>query len=103
MSKYNVEITQRAFSDIQECVLFVDNVSNEAAQELYEEIMTSISSLKDFPNACPEIEGLTISGEKVRKLLIHRGRYYMIFKVKDDKVVVYDLIDSRKDSSLLKL
>ena len=103
MNKYNLLITQRAFSDITECVLFVNNVSVKAAKSLYIEIMDKINSLKDFPNAYPEIDGLTVGGVKIRRMPVHNGRYLVLYKVETSLVTIYDIIDSRKDNSILKL
>ena len=103
MNAYKIAITQRAFSDINECVLFVSNVSKEAAKVLYNEIISSINSLKTFPNAYPNIEGLVIGGINIKRMPIHHGRYLIIYKVEGDLITIYDVIDSRKDSSILKL
>lgn len=103
MDAYKIVITQRAFSDIYECVLFVSNVSKEAAKVLYTEIISSINSLKTFPNAYPNIEGLVIGGINIKRMPIHHGRYFIIYKVEGDLITIYDVIDSRKDSSILKL
>ena len=103
MNAYKIAITQRAFSDINECVLFVSNVSKEAAKVLYTEIISSINSLKTFPNAYPNIEGLVIGGVNIKRMPIHHGRYLIIYKVEGDLITIYDVIDSRKDSSILKL
>ncbi|MCR4911242.1 MAG: type II toxin-antitoxin system RelE/ParE family toxin [Bacilli bacterium] len=103
MNAYKIAITQRAFSDINECVLFVSNVSKEAAKVLYTEIISSINSLKTFPNAYPNIEGLVIGGINIKRMPIHHGRYLIIYKVEGDLITIYDVIDSRKDSSILKV
>lgn len=103
MNAYKIAITQRAFSDINECVLFVSNVSKEAAKVLYTEIISSINSLKTFPNAYANIEGLVIGGINIKRMPIHHGRYLIIYKVEGDLITIYDVIDSRKDSSILKL
>ena len=103
MDKYKIVITQRAFSDICECVLFVNAVSNGAAKKLYEEIMASIHSLETFPEVYPFIDGLVIGNSKVRRMVIHSGRYIIIYKVEKDIVTIYDILDSRKDNSILKL
>ena len=103
MNAYKITITQRAFSDINECVLFVSIVSKEAAKVLYTEIISSINSLKTFPNAYPNIEGLVIGSIKIKRMPIHHGRYLIIYKVEGDLITIYDVIDSRKDSSILKL
>ena len=103
MGDYNIVITQRAFFDINERVLFVGNVSNEAAKNLYKEIIDSISSLKTFLNAYPDIVGLTIGGCGVKRMSIHNGRYLALYKVQNNTVTIYDVIDSRKDNSILKI
>ena len=103
MNKYEVVITQRAFADISECVLFVNAVSNEAAQDLYKEIIESIKSLESFPNAYPDIEGLKIGINSVKRMPIHNGRYIIVFKVSNNTVTIYDILDSRKDNSILKI
>ena len=101
-SKYNILITQRAYSDIAECVIFVKNVSQDAALRLYEEIIESINSLADFPGKYPEITTFKIKENKVRKMPIHDGRYIILYKVEENNIVVYDILDCRKDNSLLK-
>ena len=103
MAELKVSITQRALSSICEHILFVRNVSLEAAKELYEETMTSFRSLSSFPERCPEIQDLRIAGARIRKTSIHNGRYVALYKIDGDTVVVYDVVDSRKDNSILKL
>lgn len=103
MNKYKIVITQRAFSDISECVLFVNAVSNDAAKKLHLEIVESIRSLETLPEAHPCIDGLVIGNSKVRRMAIHNGRYFVIYKVEKDTVTIYDILDSRKDNSILKL
>lgn len=103
MNNYKINITQRAYSSISECVMFVKNVSFDAAKTLYEDIISSIKSLSTMPNKYPEINGLLIRGCKVRKMPIHNGKYVILFKVENDNVDVYDIIDVRKDNILLKI
>ena len=103
MAELKISITQRAFSSISEHVLFVRNVFLEAAKELYEETMTSLRSLSSFPERHPEIQDLRIAGARIRKMSIHNGRYVALYKVDGDKVVVYDVVDTRKDGILNRL
>ena len=103
MVEYKIAITQRAFCSIGEHVLFVRNVSMEAAKELYEETMGSLRSLSTYPERYPEIPDLRVAGAKVRKMPIHDGRYVALYKVEGDTVVIYDVIDTRKDGILNKL
>ena len=103
MAELKVSITQRAFSSIGEHVFYVRKVSLEAAKELYEETMASLRSLSSFPERYPEIQDLRIAGARIRKMSIHNGRYVALYKVDGDSVVIYDVVDSRKDNSILKL
>ena len=103
MVQFKISITQKAFSSIGEHVLFVRNVSLEAAKELYEETMTSLRSLSSFPERCPEIQDLRIAGARIRKMAIHDGRYVALYKVDGDTVVIYDVVDTKKGGALNKL
>lgn len=103
MGSYKIVITQRAYSDITECVLFVNNVSNEAAKSLHVEIISSIRSLVTFPKAYPVIEGMVIKDQEIRRMPIHNGRYLVIYGVNADTVTIIDIIDSRKNPSILKI
>ena len=103
MVQFKISITQKAFSSISEHVLFVRNVSLEAAKDLYEETMTSLRSLSSFPERHPEIQDLRIAGARIRKMSIHDGRYVALYKVDGDTVVIYDVIDTRKDGILNRL
>ena len=103
MNNYSITITQKAYSSITECVLFVNKVSSDAVNRLYEEMMNAIRSLSSFPNKYPEVPGLLIRDIKVRKMPIHDGRYVILYKVENDNVVIYDIIDTRKDSILTKI
>lgn len=103
MEEYKVVITQRAFSAINECVLFVNMFSKEASKELYSEIISSIGSLKALPSAYPNIEGLTVGGMNIKRMPIHKGMYIIIYKIEKDLVTIYDVVDSSKDNSILKI
>ena len=103
MVQFKISITQKAFSSISEHVLFARNVSLEAAKELYEETMTSLRSLSSFPERYPEIQDLRIAGARIRKMAIHDGRHVALYKVDGDTVVIYDVIDTKKDGILNRL
>lgn len=103
MNNYKIKITQRAYFSILECVKFVKNVSNEAADDLYDEIMSAIDSLKSFPNKFPEVEGLLVRNKKIRKISLHKGRYAVLYKLEEDIIEIYDIIDLRKNNLLNKI
>lgn len=103
MNKYQIFISQRAFSDITQCVLFVNNVSSQAAKELYYEIMAAIQALSSFPNKYPEIQDLKIGDNKYRKMPVHQGRYMVVYRVEVNTVIISDIIDSRKNVAWFNL
>jgi len=103
MDSYKIVITQRAYSDITECVLFVNNVSNKAAKSLYHEIISSIRSLTTFPKAYPVIEGMAIADQEIRRMPIHNGRYLVLYGANANTVTIIDIVDSRKNPSILKI
>lgn len=100
MNKYSIKISQKAYSDIVECVSFLKKVSLEAAKKLHEEIIESIKSLEVFQNKYPEIPGVQIKDIKVRKMPIHDGRYVILYKVEKNVIVIYDILDTRKETRL---
>jgi len=103
MIEYEVIITQRAYTSIVECTSFVRSVSQSASITLYDEIMSSIRSLTSFPSRYPEIQNLEYRGGKIRRMLIHNGRYCILYKIDDQKVIIYNILDCRKDNKLFEL
>ena len=98
---YEVQISQRAFTSLIECISFVKRVSPESADSLYREIMVAIQSLSTLPKRNPEVEGLKIQNNPTRKMIINNGRYVILYRIDGDKVIVYDVLDSRKDNKTI--
>ena len=103
MDKYEIIISQRAYTSAFECVSFLKRVSIQSSQELYKEIMTAINSLSTFPNRNPEIKDLTIQQIPIRRMIICNGRYAIIYKIIDREVFIYDILDNRKDNKLINI
>ena len=103
MSSYEIQITQRAFSDINECVSFLKNVSIGAAKKLYLEMIEQIKSLSIFPEKYPTISGLKICESMIHKMPVHDGRYNVLYRIESKTVVILDVIDSRRDQILNRL
>ena len=102
MEKFKIVISQKAYSSITECVMFLNNVSNAAAVELQQEILKSIKSLETMPNRYPVIEDLKIKETNIRKMTIHNGQYVILYKVEAAEVFIYDILDVRKDNDVIK-
>ena len=103
MNKYQILISQRAFSNINECVLFVKNVFIDASIELYQEIINKIKDLSVFPEKYHEISSLRIRESRIHKMPVHEGRYHVLYRIESNTVIILDVIDSRKDQILNRL
>ena len=102
-NKYEIQISQRAFTSLIECVSFVKRVSPESANSLYQEIMEAIQSLSTFPKRNPEVVGLTIQNIPIRKMVINNGRYIILYRIDGNQVIIYDVLDSRKDNKAINV
>ena len=95
MDQYQVIISNKAHSDIAECVVFVKNVSLEAARQLVKDIYSSIASLNVLPERNPLFEMPKSFPLILRKHIIN-NRYIALYAVEEQKVVIYRLLDSRR-------
>lgn len=99
---YDVKISQTAFVQINEAVQFVNNVSREAAIELYQDIMAAAESLKELPLRYPTINFLKLPSGETRKMNVHNGRYAFLYSVVGNVVNINYFVDLRqKNNSVL--
>lgn len=101
MKEYSILISQTAYFQIVDAVQFVNNVSPDAAKDLYNDIMSSINSLKEMPERCPVVDYLKLPTGETRKLLLCKGRYVILFSIVKDKVNINYFIDTRKEHYFL--
>ena len=100
---YVVQISQRAFTSLIECVSFVKRLSPESAESLYREIMASIQSLSTFPTRNLEADGLKIQNIPTRQMIIDGGRYVILYRIDGNQVIIYDVLDSRRDNKAISV
>ena len=96
MKKYFVVWTSNALSDLSSCVSFVLKVSKEAARELKNAFSLVSESLAFFPEKNPVF--LTPKGFPfiLRKQVVN-NRYLVLYTVEEDKVVIYRVLDVRRN------
>ncbi len=94
--EYKIRIEPIAFSQILESIDFLKNVSLEAAENLYKEINESIDSLKTMPFRYPVDPTYQVSDEEERKMIIGKGRYFILYCIEKDTVCVEYFHDSRQ-------
>ena len=78
---FRVEISPRAFNDIDEIVRFIQQQSSfEQAEEWFNGIIATIQTLEDMPSRCPVADESEELGQEVRLLLYgKRNRKYKVY------------------------
>lgn len=95
MRQYKIIITNKAHSDIADCVNFVKKVSVEAAKSLALNIYSSIATLNVLPERNSIFEMPKSFPFQTRKQVID-NRYIALYSIEEDSVVVYRVLDSRR-------
>jgi len=94
VSKFQVEITATAQSDIQEIFQYIAVDNQTAANNLFWEIEKQIDSLEQFPLRCPVIPESFELGVEYRHIIY--GHYRTIFRVESSKVIILRIIHGRR-------
>ena len=102
MILYQVVWSNKALSDLSECIQFVLNVSKEAATKLADDIYDSIGSLVNFPDRNPIFEMPKPFPFIIRKQVINH-RYAALYCVEGKNVTIYRVLDSRRKFNFLVL
>ena len=100
MEQYNIIISSKAQSDLASCIGFVLNVSKEAAIKLANDIYTAFESLKTFPERNPIFDMPKSFPFTIRKQVIEK-RYVVLYTAEKNDVVIYRVLDSRREFDYL--
>jgi plasmid stabilization system protein ParE len=78
---FRVEISPRAFNDLDEIARYIKQQSSfEQAEEWFNGIVTAIRTLEDMPSRCPVADESEELGQEVRLLLCgKRNRKYKVY------------------------
>ena len=102
MTLYKVTWSNKALADLAECIHFVLNVSIEAAEKLRNEAFSATNALEAFPEKNPIFEMPKAFPFIVRKQIVSK-RYALLYTVEKDTIVIYRMLDSRRNfNSILK-
>ena len=94
--EYKIEIEPFAYAQIIESVSFLKNVSFDAAEKLYKEIMDSIQSLCTMPFRYPIDDTYHVATEEERKMVLANGKYFILYSIDNESVIVEYFHDSRR-------
>lgn len=96
-AKYRLVYLAAADADILEIVKFhVDRVGATSAKKIYETLCTEISRLREFPLLGPIHPDPELASLGYRKLVLNKT-YVAIYKVIDDVVTIYRVVNGAID------
>lgn len=95
MNQYNIAWTTEAMTDLSQCVVFVLNVSKEAALKLRDDIMNSVKQLEIFPESNPIFNTIKSFPFELRKKVVNK-RYILLYSIEDTTVCIYRVLDARR-------
>jgi len=101
VKKYVVYLTDGALNDVEEIVRYItDNDGSVNAAHVLDEFEKTFDSLASFPDrgAVPE-ELLALGMREYREVFFKP--YRVIYRVFDDKVYIYLVVDGRRDLQAL--
>ena len=93
---YKVVVSDRAKQMLGMHIRFMANVSKESACEKKKELVSAIRSLAKYPERNPYLEEAYIPSNKYHKMFV-KGRYLILYQIKDEVVYVDYILDCRKD------
>ena len=94
MVMYNVIVLSSAHKDIDDIYNFCNNISINYALKVRSKIRQAIQSLKYFPIINPFYA--VLGNEILRKHIVYK-RYLIIFSVIGQTIVVFHIIDGRRN------
>ena len=100
MTLYSVKLSSRALSDLSDCVLFVMNVSVEAAKKLRDDLFSTALILESFPEMNPVFEMPKTFPLTIRKCVVEK-RYIILYSIENTDVVIQRVLDSRRNFNYL--
>ena len=100
MQKYKVEISDRAKNMLVVNVRLLAQKNPSAARNMKIRLLKTIRSLSTMPERNPFFSGEFVPPNKYHKM-VDDNRYLLLYQIKDRKVYVDYIIDSRQDYSWL--
>lgn len=94
--KYEVIVSAEAALNIETHVLFVADVSIEAAFELKDSIMSAIRSLEQMAERHPFLNEKYLPMNKYHRMVVSK-RYLVLYQIRDNTVFVDHVMDCRQD------
>jgi plasmid stabilization system protein ParE len=94
--KYNIIVSDAALAMLDSHAAFLAKVSENAALNMMNEILSDMESLSEHPERFPAYENQFISNNRYRKMLSAK-RYLILYEIDDESVFVDYIVDCRQD------
>jgi len=91
----NIEILESAFQDIEGICRFIMQDNKSAAMKLFDEISEEINTLNVFPFRGSLVDEQDVAVKDFRYIAVKN--YLVFYRIVGDKIVVYHVIDGRRD------
>lgn len=95
--EYNIVIAPSVNERMAEHMEFLARVSEEAANNLLDDMMAGIRSLKYMPLRNPVYNRPYLPLNKYRQLIFGNKRYRIVYQISGDFVFVDDIQDTRQE------
>ena len=93
---YTVIVSDRDTDMLMQHVLFMAQISLQAADKLRSEIIEAAKSLESFPERNSWLSDPVLPVNKYHKMVISK-RYLLIYQIKDEAVFIEYILDCRQD------
>ena len=88
---YRIRLRPEAESEISETALWYTRRGIGLGDDFLDEVSQCLAALQDTPERFPIVEG------EIRKTLLRRFPYVMLFSIRGDEVVVVSCFHTRRD------
>lgn len=95
MQKYNVDIPDTVFAELEEQAFYIAQDSVEAALKWYDLMEEKIQTLETLPPRCPIAEESRYFDFEVRQLIV--GNHRILFRIVETTVKILHVRGSRQE------
>ena len=88
---YRIRLRPEAESELSETALWYTKRGTGLGDRFLDEVSRSLATLEESPDRFPIVEG------EIRKTLLHRFPYVVLFSIRGDEVVVISCFHTRRD------
>ncbi len=99
--KFEICVSQDAMDSITDSIRFLSLVNKDKARKELTSIMNSIHSLDEYPLRHQIVPDLAILDRQIRRFVVSKGRYVILYYVIKNTVFICKFIDSRKDNKIV--